>query len=71
MDVKLKTPLSRGDTSKLKVKDIVYVSGIIYTARDSAHKRIVEDGSPVDLGGAVIFHAGPIINISDKYRSNY
>jgi fumarate hydratase subunit beta len=66
MDVKLKTPLSRGDTSKLKVKDIVYVSGIIYTARDSAHKRIVEDGSPVDLGGAVIFHAGPIINISDK-----
>ena len=66
MDVKLKTPLSRRDTSNLKVRDVAYVSGIIYTARDSAHKRIVEDGSPVDLGGAVIFHAGPIINISDK-----
>ncbi len=66
MDVKLKTPLSRRDTSNLKVRDVVYVSGIIYTARDSAHKRIVEGGSPIDLDGAVIFHAGPIINISNK-----
>ncbi len=39
MDVKLKTPISLGDTSKLKVRDIGYVSGIIYTARDSAIKE--------------------------------
>jgi fumarate hydratase subunit beta len=49
MDVKLKTPLSRRDTSNLKVRDVAYVSGIIYTARDSAHKRIFEEGSPIDL----------------------
>ncbi len=74
MNVKLKTPLSRGDASELKVGDIVHVSGIIYTARDSAHKRIVEEGSPVDLDGAVLFHAGPIIKTiknpdgSNKYQ---
>ncbi len=61
MNVKFKTPLSKEDTQKLKVGDIVYISGTIYTARDRAHQRILEEGSPVDLEGAVIFHAGPII----------
>lgn len=61
MEFKLKTPLLRRDTEELTVKDTVYVTGTIYTARDSAHKRIVEEGSPVNLDGAVIFHAGPII----------
>lgn len=61
MIVHLETPLKREDTQKLRIKDSVYISGTIYTARDSAHKRIIESGSPVDLEGAVIFHAGPII----------
>ncbi len=70
MDVKLKTPLHREDTAKLKIGDMVYITGTIYTARDSAHKRMVEDGSPVDLEGAVIFHAGPII-LENKEKNNY
>lgn len=61
MIVHLKTPLKKQDTEKLRIKDSVYLTGTIYTARDSAHKRIIEEGSPVDLEGAVIFHAGPII----------
>ncbi|AXV38804.1 FumA C-terminus/TtdB family hydratase beta subunit [Methanobacterium sp. BAmetb5] len=61
MIVHLETPLKREDTQKLRIKDSVYISGTIYTARDSAHKRIIESGSPVTLEGAVIFHAGPII----------
>lgn len=65
MSIKLKTPLSKEDTEKLKVGDIVYISGTIYTARDRAHQRILEEGTPVNLEGAVIFHAGPIIKISD------
>jgi fumarate hydratase subunit beta len=44
--------------------DIVYISGTIYTARDRAHQRILEEGSPVNLEGGVIFHAGPIIKSS-------
>lgn len=61
MNVKLKTPISSEDTSNLRIGDIVYISGTIFTARDSAHKRIIEEGAPLDIEGAVIFHAGPII----------
>jgi fumarate hydratase subunit beta len=61
MEFELNTPLQKKTTERLRVKDTVYISGTIFTARDSAHKRILEEGSPVDLNGAVIFHAGPII----------
>lgn len=61
MIINLKTPLDKDEIKKLRIKDSVYISGTIYTARDSAHKRIIEKGSPIDLKGAVIFHAGPII----------
>lgn len=64
MEINLETPLSSDETRKLKIGDSVYISGVIYTARDSAHKRIISEGSPVDLDGAVIFHAGPIIRKS-------
>jgi len=61
MNIKLKTPLSDDDVTRLKAGDIVYISGTIYTARDRAHQRILDEGSPVNLDGSVIFHAGPII----------
>jgi fumarate hydratase subunit beta len=68
MNVKLQTPISSEETANLRIGDIVYISGTIYTARDSAHKRMVEDGPPIDIKGAVIFHAGPIIR---KTGDNY
>ncbi len=71
MSVKLKTPLSDSDIKGLKVGDIVYLSGTIYTARDRAHKKILDEGSPIDLHGAVIFHAGPIIKSSNNNDLNY
>lgn len=48
----------------LKSGDKVYLSGIVYTARDAAHKRLFEllDGGealPFDIKGAVIYYAGP------------
>ncbi len=60
----LTTPLSDEDVSKLKAGDIVYLSGTIYTARDAAHKRLVdliEAGKelPFDLKGSVIYFVGP------------
>jgi fumarate hydratase subunit beta len=61
----LKTPLNKDEIRKLRIKDSVYLSGTIYTARDSAHKRIIERGTPINLEGAVIFHAGPIIKEID------
>lgn len=69
MEVNLKTPLTRDETEKLRVRDIVYLSGTIHTARDSAHKRILELGAPIGLEGSVIFHAGPIIReVNGEYE---
>lgn len=50
--------------SQLRVGDKVYLSGIVYTARDSAHKRIFEliDNNqplPFPIDGASIYYAGP------------
>lgn len=60
----LKTPLSEGDVRMLRAGDRVYLTGPIYTARDMAHKRLVEmmEGEtalPLDLRGAVIYYVGP------------
>lgn len=65
MEYELKTPLNDEDINKLEAGDTVYLTGKIYTARDSAHKRIIEEGAPVDLKGVVLFHAGPIIKEDD------
>ncbi len=62
--LELKTPLCSADLEKLKAGDRVFLSGIIYTARDAAHRRLVqaiEEGKPLpfDLQGSVIFYVGP------------
>jgi fumarate hydratase subunit beta len=63
--LKLKTPLTEEEISKLQIGDIVYLSGKLFTARDKAHKRIIEflnekKKLPFDLTNGIIFHAGPI-----------
>ncbi|AET31838.1 FumA C-terminus/TtdB family hydratase beta subunit [Pyrobaculum ferrireducens] len=67
----LKTPLTAEEVSKLRVGDTVYVTGVVISARDSAHKRMleyVERGNrlPVDLRGGVIYHAGPVARKRDS-----
>ncbi|MEM0065356.1 MAG: FumA C-terminus/TtdB family hydratase beta subunit [Thermosphaera sp.] len=62
----LKTPIEELTVRSLRVGDVVYVSGTIVTARDAAHRRIVEylkNGKPlpVDLRGGVIYHCGPVV----------
>jgi tartrate/fumarate subfamily iron-sulfur-dependent hydro-lyase beta chain len=62
---KLKTPLTDEDVEKLNIGDIVYVSGIVVTARDEAHKKILEtiekgEKLPIDLKGLVLYHCGPV-----------
>jgi len=41
----LETPLTNEDVEKLKAGDKVTLSGIVYTARDAAHKRLVRQGN--------------------------
>ncbi len=60
----LTTPLSDEDVSKLQAGDIVYLNSTIYTARDAAHKRLVDliekgEELPFDLQGSVIYFVGP------------
>ncbi|MCQ2972511.1 MAG: FumA C-terminus/TtdB family hydratase beta subunit [archaeon] len=57
------------DLTKLKAGDVISLTGNILTARDQAHKRILEQGAPRNLKGAAIFHAGPIIK--DLGEDNY
>ncbi len=69
--IHLTTPLSAESVRKLRINDIVNLTGIIYTARDMAHLRLrelQESGKPLPeaLEGAVIFHAGPVVRKSSS-----
>lgn len=62
--IRLKTPLRDDDVAKLKIGDRVLLSGIIYTGRDAAHKRMSEtlkEGKklPFEPAGQVIYYVGP------------
>ena len=61
---KLQPPLTDSVVRSLKVGDEVLISGVIYTARDMAHKRLceaIDAGKPLpfELEGAVIYFVGP------------
>jgi fumarate hydratase subunit beta len=61
---KLRPPLSEADVRSLRAGDEVSITGVVYTARDMAHKRLcalVDEGKPLpfELEGAVIYFVGP------------
>ncbi|MDL2237134.1 FumA C-terminus/TtdB family hydratase beta subunit [Christensenellaceae bacterium OttesenSCG-928-K19] len=61
---KLQLPLTREQTASLKAGDSVLLTGAIYTARDAAHKRLVDmimqgESLPISLKDTAIYYAGP------------
>ncbi len=60
MDRVLSTPVSERDARALKAGDVIYVSGTMFTARDEAHKMMLEKGSPLPVEGLALFHCGPV-----------
>ncbi len=62
---KITTPLNKRELGKLNAGDEVYLSGIIYTARDQAHKRLA-DKIPFNIKGAVIYYCGPTVKPKGK-----
>ena len=61
---KIVTPLTDAVVEDLHAGDEVKISGVIYQARDAAHKRLValiEKGEPLpfELAGAVVYYVGP------------
>ena len=64
MPISITTPLSREQARTLKAGDSCLLSGVIYTARDAAHKRLCELAAqgkelPLDIKDAVIYFVGP------------
>ncbi len=62
--IKITAPLTDADAEKLTAGDKVLITGVIYTARDSAHKRLIElldkgEELPFDLTGQIIYYVGP------------
>ena len=63
----LTTPVTDEDIEKIHIGDVIYLTGDITTGRDDVHHRVVVQGRdcPVDLKGAAVFHAGPIMKKQD------
>ena len=64
MERQMQIPLDPKEVKELRAGDYVKLSGIIYTARDAAHKRMSEalergEKLPIDIEGAVIYYMGP------------
>lgn len=64
MEKYINAPFSSEDVKDLKSGDYVYITGIIYTARDAAHKRMyeaLEQGQklPLEMKNNVIYYMGP------------
>ena len=64
MEYKITSPLKEEDIVKLNAGDTVKITGVIYTARDAAHARLVkllEEGKelPIDVRGQIIYYVGP------------
>jgi fumarate hydratase subunit beta len=60
----IRTPLTDADIESLKSGDRVRITGVIYTARDAAHGRLMplmEKGErlPIDVKGSIIYYTGP------------
>lgn len=58
------TPLTKDKVRELKAGDIVLISGIVYTGRDAAHKRLVDllkkgEKLPIDIENQIIYYVGP------------
>lgn len=64
MEKHITVPFDKETGKSLKAGDYVYLTGVIYTARDAAHKRMDEslnngDKLPIDIDGNVIYYMGP------------
>ena len=62
--MRLTTPIANKDIEKLKIGDRVLLNGVIYTARDAAHKKLAElldkgEELPIDFRGQIIYYVGP------------
>ncbi|MBM7556141.1 Fe-S-containing hydro-lyase [Halanaerobacter jeridensis] len=63
-EIKLETPVTESEIRNLKAGDKIKLSGVVYTARDAAHERLIEALNqgrdlPFDMQGAALYYVGP------------
>jgi fumarate hydratase subunit beta len=69
-EIQLTLPISESTVRDLKLRDVVHLTGTIYTARDEAHKHALDAAAagkplPVDFTDSAVFHCGPIMRKLD------
>jgi len=72
----LTTPIREEDVRKLRVGDVVYITGTIVTARDAAHRRALElvragkkSEIPINFEGLAVYHCGPLVKrVGDTWK---
>ncbi len=61
MEKVLTTPIGESEVRELKAGDVIYIAGLLATARDEAHRVLLERGEPFPLEGLALFHCGPVV----------
>jgi tartrate/fumarate subfamily iron-sulfur-dependent hydro-lyase beta chain len=66
MERVLRTPIRESEARSLCVGETIFVSGLVFTARDEAHRTLLEAADrgvplPEDLEGMALFHCGPVV----------
>ena len=63
----LTTPVDDETIAKLKVNDVIYLTGTVFTARDEAHMELNKDGGipDFDMTGLGLYHCGPVMQEKD------
>lgn len=64
MNRQITAPIKKEEIASLRIGDFVFITGIIYTARDAAHKRMYEtlrngENLPIEIQNNIIYYMGP------------
>ena len=65
MAIRISEPFTKDAFKDLRAGDSVLLTGTVYTARDAAHKRIVEmldrgEETPFEISNSIIYYVGPV-----------
>ncbi len=84
--IKLHTPITEEQIRELKVGDVISLSGVFVTARDAAHKYMIDTWLDIEpsgedaelkatlgplLDGGVIYHCGPVVRQDEKGKWHF
>lgn len=66
-EVRLTTPVSAADIARLKLGDVVYLDGVLYTAREGVYGKVVEQGAALPESVTALtnvnFHCSPAASV--------